>query len=91
MAHTYHSDSFSGIHESTSYYPFNATSKARHNEKSVSKEKQRDMTIKRIISQLNSSINSNSGYEHYPAAPNDFNNHTISNSTRFGYNHNSGK
>ena len=91
MAHTYHSDSFSAIHESTSYYPFNRTSKAHHNEKSVSKEKQRAMIIKRITSQLNSSINGNSEYEHYPAAPNDFYNHTLSNSTRFGYNHNSGK
>ena len=91
MAHTYHSDSFSAIHESTSHYPFNATSNAHHNEKSVSEEKQRDMTIKRIISQLNSSINGNSGYEHYPAAPKDFYNHTLNNSTRFGFNHDSGK
>ena len=91
MAHTYHSDSFSAIHESTSYNSFNATSNSHHNVNSVSTEKQRDMTIKRITSQLNSSINGNSGYEYYPAAPNDFYNHTLSNSTRFGYNHNSGK
>ena len=46
MAHTFHSDSFSGIHESTSYYPSNGTMQSRHNDKSLNEEKHKDMIIK---------------------------------------------
>lgn len=91
MAHTYHSDSFSAIHESTSYYPSNGTMQSRHNDKSLNEEKHKDMIIKHITSQLNSSIHGDLGYEYYPAAPYDFKNHSFSNKSRLGYPHNSGK
>ena len=91
MAHTYHSDSFSAIHGSSSYHPSNGTTQAKMNDKSMSKEYHKDMIVKHITSQLNASINGNPGYEYYPNAPHDFYNHSLSNTTKFGYNDFSGK
>ena len=91
MAHTYHSDTFSESLGSSSYHTSNQSSISHPKENSAVTEKQEDMIIKHITSQLNSSINRNLGYEHYPAAPHDFSNHSLTNVTKFGYNDLSGK
>ena len=91
MAHTYHSDTFSEIHGSSSYPNSNESSILLQNGKSVAKEKKEDMIIKNVAPQLNASINGNLGYEYYPAAPHDLYNHSLSNATKFGYNNISGK
>ena len=91
MAHTYHSDSFPAIHGSSSYHPANGTTQGKMNDKSMSKEYHKNMIVKHITSQLNASINGNSGYEYYPNAPHDFYNHSLSNTTKFGYNDFAGK